>query len=291
MNELNKIGYIFNEYATEVDDIEIQDSKNSRRVRAKGRVQTGNEKNRNGRRYNTSDLAREIAAPRQKELLSTGNMLGEAGHPLSKDLVRQQTIDPTNVCVRYLKFWMEGDDVMAIFEGTNNALGETFDLDLRSGVKPAFSLRALGTVVSTKEGALVQNLKIVTYDYVIFPSHPGAYTVGLVNESSIYTPQPKRSGFSLNTRPNMDGTKSLTESFSNGDVISIMKSHSSNESAIDYIKDKSFNYHMLKECFDMTKIDTVDMISNNKIALTESGSQTIVMNVEDYIAKEIQNYR
>ena len=40
----------------------------------------------------------------------------------------------------------------------------------------------------------------------------------------------------------------------------------------------------------MTKIDTVDLISSNKIALTESGKSTIIMNVEDYIAKEIQNY-
>ena len=52
-----------------------------------------------------------------------------------------------------------------------------------------------------------------------------------------------------------------------------------------------FNYQLLKEAFDMTKIDMVDLISPNKIALTESGKSTIVMNIEDYIAKELQNYK
>jgi hypothetical protein len=72
-----------------------------------------------------------------------------------------------------------------------------------------------------------------------------------------------------------------------------MKAQHTNESAIafDIIKNKSFNYQLLKEAFDMTKINMVDLISPNKIALTESGKSTIVMNIEDYIAKELQNYK
>lgn len=284
--ETTKIGYMINESSIQMNEVDVVEKGD--RVIARGRLQSGNERNRNGRFYRTEDLAREIAAPRQQELLASGNMLGEAGHPLSKELVRQQTIDPTKVCVRYLKMWMEGDDVKATFQGTNNALGETFDKDLRAGVKPAFSLRALGTVSATREGAVVNNLKIITYDYVIYPSHPGAYTEGIISESSnIILPESK---FDLSKNPSMDGTKSFIASFTNQDVVNIMKQQAQNESAIDYIKDKSFNFHLLKECFDMTKIDTIDLISSNKIALTESGKSTIIMNVEDYIAKEIQNY-
>ena len=89
----------------------------------------------------------------------------------------------------------------------------------------------------------------------------------------------------------MDASKSFTTGFTNQDVINAMKLQSQNESAISYIKDKSNNYHLLKEAFDMTKIDTIDIISPTKIALTEAGNHTIIMNVEDYIAQEIQNYR
>ena len=283
----NNIGYILNESAVRMEDVDIVEKGD--RVLGTGRLQTGGERNRNGRRYLTIDLARELSAPRQKELLATGNMIGEAGHPLSKELVRQQTIDPKNQCVRYVDLWMEGDDVMGKFMGTYNDLGETFDKDLRHGIKPAFSLRALGTLKSTREGALVENLKIITYDYVIYPSHPGAYTSGIVSESAGLVDEPV-SGFDLSKYPGMDATQSFIESFTNNDVVKAISDVSKNESAIDYIKDKSYNYHLLKECFDMTNIDTIDLIGNDKIAFTESGEDTIVLTIEDYVLKELRDY-
>lgn len=286
---MSKIGYILNESSVCMENVDIREDKNDRtRVTGMGILQTGNEKNRNGRIYRTADLAKEIAAPRQQELLAAKQMCGEAGHPIGADassLVRQQTIDPTKICVRYLKLWMEGDNVMGTFQGTNNALGEAFDKDLRQGVLPAFSLRALGTISSTPQGAVVENLKMITYDYVIYPSHPHAYTKGVINESAGIASAVK-SNFTMNS--SMDGTKSFIKEFSNKDVVNAITSM--RESAVDYIKDKSHNFKLLQECYDMTNYDTIDIISPHKIALTEAGKNTIVMNVEDYIANEIQNY-
>lgn len=285
---MSKIGYILNESSVCMESVDIREDKDNRtRVTGMGILQTGNEKNRNGRIYRTEDLAKEIAAPRQQELLAAKQMCGEAGHPIGADassLVRQQTIDPTKICVRYLKLWMEGDNVMGTFQGTNNALGEAFDKDLRQGVLPAFSLRALGTISSTPQGAVVENLKMITYDYVIYPSHPHAYTKGIINESAgIAIP---KSNFTMSSA--MDGTRSFIKGFSNKDVVNALTSM--RESAVDYIKDKSQNFKMLQECYDMTGYDTIDIISPHKVALTEAGKNTIVMNVEDYIANEIQNY-
>lgn len=286
---MSKIGYILNESSVCMENVDIREDKNDRtRVTGMGILQTGNEKNRNGRIYRTADLAKEIAAPRQQELLAAKQMCGEAGHPIGADassLVRQQTIDPTKICVRYLKLWMEGDNVMGTFQGTNNALGEAFDKDLRQGVLPAFSLRALGTISSTPQGAVVENLKMITYDYVIYPSHPHAYTKGIINESAGIANTVK-SNFTMNS--SMDGTRSFIKEFSNKDVINAITFM--RESAVDYIKDKSHNFKLLQECYDMTNYDTIDIISPHKIALTEAGKNTIVMNVEDYIANEIQNY-
>ena len=280
----NKIGYIINESGYQMNSIDIRDYKGSpNRITGYGVLQTGNVKNRNGRIYRTEDLAREIAAPRQQELLRTHTLCGHAGHPLSSELVVQQTIDPKLCCVRFLTLEMQGDDVVSTFQGTNNDLGEAFDKDLRDGVLPAFSLRALGTIKATPEGAMVENLKVITWDHVIFPSHVTAYTHGVLNESNSLLNDFKY-------EPSKDATKSFIKEFTNEDVVAAMKAQHTNESAIGYIKDKSFNYHLLKEAFDMTKVDMVDLISPSKIALTESGNATIVMNVEDYIAKEIQNY-
>ena len=286
---MSKIGYILNESSVCMESVDIREDKNDRtRVTGMGTLQTGNEKNRNGRIYRTDDLEKEIAATRQQEILAAKQRFGEAGHPIGADassLVRQQTIDPTKICVRYLNLWMEGDNVMGTFQGTNNALGEAFDKDLRQGVLPAFSLRALGTISSTPQGAVVENLKMITYDYVIYPSHPHAYTKGIINESAGIANVAK-SNFAMNS--SMDGTRSFIKEFSNKDVVDAITSM--RESAVDYIKDKSHNFKLLQECYDMTNYDTIDIISPHKIALTEAGKNTIVMNVEDYIANEIQNY-
>lgn len=285
---MGKIGYILNESSVCMESVDIREDRNSNRVTGIGALQTGNEKNRNGRIYRTEDLVREINAPRQKELLAAKQLCGEAGHPIGADassLVRQQTIDPTKICVRYLKLWMEGDNVMSTFQGTNNALGEAFDKDLRQGVLPAFSLRALGTISSTPQGAVVENLKMITYDYVIYPSHPHAYTRGVLNESASSIAIPK-SNFAMSNA--MDGSKSFIKEFSNQDVVNAISTIK--ESAISYVKDKSSNFKMLQECYDMTKYDTVDIINPHKLALTEAGKNTIVMSIEDYIANEIQNY-
>ena len=297
----NKIGYIINESGILMEDFDIVTPTASGslpfkdeikfhckdRIIGYGVLQTAEERNRNGRLYTRADLAREVEAPRQRELMETGNMLGHAGHPLSSELIVQQTIDPKICCVRFHKMWMEGDRVMSYFEGTMNELGRTFDADLRIGVKPAFSLRALGTIKSTPRGAVVENLKMITYDHVIYPSHRGAYTTGVINESAASIPD---SGFTLNE--SNDATKSFITSFSNADVVKAIKEMGgTNESAIQYIKDKSHNFKMLKEYFDMTKYDTIDIINPRQVALTEAGNATIVMNIEDYIARELQGYK
>lgn len=298
----NKIGYIINESGILMEDFDIVAPTASGatpfkdeikfhskdRVIGYGALQTADEKNRNGRIYTRADLAREVDAPRQKELMATGTFCGHAGHPLSNELIVQQTIDPKLCCVRFHKLWMEGDTVMAYFEGTNNELGKTFDADLRIGVKPAFSLRALGTIKATPRGAVVENLKMITYDSVIYPSHRGAYTKGVLNESAIG--EAVTSGFALNE--SNDATKSFISTFTNADVVNtIKKMASTNESAIEYIKDKSQNFKMLKEYFDMSKFDMVDILNSRQVALTEAGNATIIMNIEDYIAKELQDYK
>lgn len=283
-----RFGYILNESAAAVSEVEILEK--GPRVTAKGVVQTGNETNRNGRLYRTEDLVREINAPRQRELLQTKNMLGEAGHPMTTDLMRQQTIDPKCTCVRFLEFWNEGDDIYSKFKGTNNELGKAFDLDLREGVLPAFSYRALGTVEEGARGSVVTNLKMITYDYVIYPSHPGAYTVGLISESAMLESSLYKSNVArLVPRDKIDGTKSFVAAFTNEQVVERIRQM--NEcGAVDYIKDKSHNFSLMKEAFDITKAANIDLRADGKIIVSEAGIGTIVMDIDDYVMKEILAY-
>lgn len=266
---MENLGYVVIETATTSSDImpaKIVQSKPDGRVLAEGVLQEANMKNRNGRFYDSRDLFPELVAPRQLELLRTGNMRGENGHPLSKDLIRQQTIDPNNCVCIYTKFWTDGDFVMGQFFGTFNQIGEEFNKELISGISPSFSLRALGTIRNTGRGAEVKGIKIITYDRVIYPSHDKAYTRGIVGESAFVS----------------EGSNLYIDNDDKGRLIPI-----TNESVLDYIKTESCNFKQIKESFDLLYDDIKLINGKSQVQLTDRAGSIFVVNLENYIHNEI----
>ena len=159
---------------------------------AEGILQEGNEVNRNKRSYPTAELAKAINSPRTRELVESGNLKGEAGHPTDSSIVRQTKIDPTLEQVWYTKLWMDGDYVMGYFTGTSNELGRSFNEDLRRGQKPSFSLRAVGSLVNENGKMTVRNMQMITYDRVYFPSHSKAYTQKIITSEAVTPGMPKQ---------------------------------------------------------------------------------------------------
>lgn len=270
----NNLGYVIIETATTSDTSDLPETKlikkrDDGRVLAEGVLQEANMKNRNGRWYDSRDLFPELIAPRQQELLKTGNMRGENGHPLSKDLVRQQTIDPNNTVCIYTKFWTEGNFVMGQFFGTYNDKGEEFNTELENGMLPSFSLRALGTIQNTGRGAEVKGIKIITYDRVIYPSHDKAYTRGLVQEGSLLVPE---------------GNNLVLEESDAGLVIPI-----TNDEVINYINSQSLNIKQIRESFDLL-YDDIKLVKNkSQVQLTDKAGGIFVVNLESYIHNEIMD--
>jgi hypothetical protein len=212
-----------------------------------------------------------LTAPRTIELLNAGYLRAEMGHPLDKDLQRQSTIDDTKTCARFLKLWTEGNDVWARFVATNNKNGHAFDLDLKEGCKPAWSLRALGSVEQTRRGAEVKNLRLITYDQVIYPSHPGAYTQRLVSESAAESLL-EDSKLDFDTKG-----EALLFPIKNEDVIS-------------YIKSESANIKFIQEYFDFIYSDITIDKTGTRVTLTENNGNLIVVPLERHIHKEIMDY-
>lgn len=252
-------------------------NKNSRRVVGEGRLQRANHKNRNGRFYDDKDLFPQVLCKRNQELLKTG-FPSENGHPMDKDLVRQQSIDPNNVVAYFLKLWTEGEYILADFIGSNLPIGEAFDQDLRDGFLPAWSLRALGGINNTSRGAEVKDIKIITWDRVYYPSHPEAYTLKLLGEAAgtpidkIYVPK----------TPTPKGEKKLLES---GIVEPI-----TNQSVIDYIKQESCNFKQICNEFEVL-YDDIRLIDECHVQLSNSNTGNIfVVQLEDYIHNEIMDY-
>ena len=274
MGPNENIGYVVIETATTISDIQpakiIREDKNCNRVIAQGTLQEANEKNRNGRFYDSRDLFPQLTAPRTVELLKTGNLRAENGHPLSKELVRQQTIDPEKTVAIFLKLWTEGNFVKATFQGTNDARGEEFNKDLLCGFSPSWSLRALGTIQNTGRGAEVKGIKVITWDRVIYPSHPRAYTDGIVSESA---------GVGVNSDSNV-----FLEKNDKGILIPI-----TNESVINYIKSESANFKAIKESYDLL-YDDIELINRGtQVKLTDRSGGIFVVNLESYIHDEIMN--
>ena len=278
IEKTNHIGWIICESSLEEDSLAKPKivSSEGRRLIAEGRLQRGNRKNRNGRLYDTKDLASQIVCPRSVELLKTGWGM-ENGHPMSKDLVRQQTIDPNNVVAFLLKVWMDGDYVMGNFKGSNLAIGEAFDQDLRDGLLPAWSLRALGTVENTARGALVKGLKIITYDRVYYPSHPEAYTTGIVSESAT------ESGIIIPKTPMPQVSTEMNEK---GMLTPVM-----NQQIIDYIQQESCNFKQICNEFEVFYDDISLIEGGTKVQLSNSSTGNVfIVNLESYIHNEIMDY-
>lgn len=270
----NKIGNIICESYSEPVDISHVKMLNGKVV-AECILQTADERNRNGRYYAEEELFPQLRAKRTVELLESGTLKAECGHPLSKDLQRQSMIDDTKTCARFLKLWTEGKNIKAHVVGTNNELGKAFDLDLKEGVKPAWSLRALGSVEQTRRGCEVRNLRIITWDNVIYPSHPGAYTQGLVTEGANGIVIPDK-------RILVEGNDMMPE----GSIIKV-----TNTNVINFIKQESANLKFVQECFDFVYSGIQLNENGSRVYLTTVDGDTLAINLENYIANELMGYK
>ncbi len=266
------IANIILEGATTVEDSIITGG-SGKRVEAEGTLQDMDVENRNRRVYMKNDLLPEINGPRMTELIKAKQFCGEYGHPLSDDLVRQQTIDPKLVCVRFNKVWVEGNLVKARFQGTNNDYGEYFDRDLRDGCKPAFSLRALGAIENVNGKACVKGIKIITWDSVIYPSHKVAYTDKIITESA------------------MDGTpvheNQIVVPFDDpGRIITLTESDA--KTVISRLQRESANMDTILSTFD----GIYDKISakGNSVILTNAMGGKIEVNLESHVQNLIMDY-
>lgn len=262
---LNKIGYIICESDITSMDVTNVVEESKGKLIAEGIIQTADERNRNGRFYAKEELFPQLTAPRTLELLNAGYLRAELGHPLSKELVRQQTIDDSRTCAKFLKLWTEGYNVWARFTGTNNEYGRVFNEDLKDGCKPAWSLRALGSIENTRRGAEVKNLRVITWDQVIYPSHPGAYTQRIVSEAAGFGTDYDNKGESL--------------------IIPV-----TNEAVLNYIRSESSNIKYMRESFDFMYNDITVNEKSSTVTLTDKSGNVFVINLEDHIHHEIMNY-
>lgn len=142
--------------------------------------------NRNKRIYSKKALEEAIARPMFQEKLRTKNFFGEAGHPMEESLQRQTYIDQRNISHIITEVHWEGNLLIATIETANTQAGKDFQGLIRQGSKVSFSMRGLGGSVRKKDGYdfIDSGLHILTYDWVVFPSHEKAYMQDIIKEDA-----------------------------------------------------------------------------------------------------------
>lgn len=272
--------FVINEAAEKVVSCETVNVGRNGFVTAEGILQVGEKENRNRRFYSTEDLHSEIYSDRIRELVTTGNFKGEAGHPLDLNLSRQQKVDGTLEQVWFTKLWMEGPLVKAQFRGTNNELGRSFNEDLKDGQLPSFSLRSIGSIKNNGGRNQVTNLRIICYDRVYFPSYPDAYTDHIVTESAFMD------DLKL-TNMNEDMQRKIVES-GNSLMVESAVSPIINDDVRKVIMKESYNLNAMCEAFDQ-EFTNITRKGNN-LQLVDENYNVIVVPIEDYVGAKIDKF-
>lgn len=281
LNTDKPVAYIINESLENAISFDIVDeNKTTGFVTAEGIIQQAGKMNRNRRYYTQEDLHKEIYSDRLRELITTGNFKGEAGHPLDMNLSRQQKVDPTLEQVWYTKVWMDGDYVKAQFRGTNNELGRAFNEDLKCGQKPSFSLRSLGSIRIVNGKSNVTNLRIITYDRVYYPSYDNAYTERIVSESTDYKP----SSYPYEEYLNSMGNKQVIEESADS-IAPIL-----NKDVTDLLLRESYSFNQI--CEDFSPIYKSIKLSDDKkkVVMVDESYNTIIVPIDRYVTNKIDEF-
>ena len=281
LNTDKPVAYIINESLEDAISFDIVDeNKTTGFVTAEGIIQQAGKMNRNRRYYTQEDLHKEIYSDRLRELITTGNFKGEAGHPLDMNLSRQQKVDPTLEQVWYTKLWMDGDYVMGQFRGTNNELGKAFNEDLKCGQKPSFSLRSLGSIRIVNGKSNVTNLRIITYDRVYYPSYDNAYTERIVSESTDY----KTPSYPYEEYLNSMGNKQVIEESADS-IAPIL-----NKDVTDLLLRESYSFNQI--CEDFSPIYKSIKLSDDKkkVIMVDESYNTIIVPIDRYVTNKIDEF-
>lgn len=268
MNNNEKVvAFMFCESTTPANTKIIGDSNDC--VKMNVDLQDTSEWNRNKRKYPMKTIKSGLMNERVRELIARKSWVGEAGHPIEPSVQRQCSILEKNISHRILSYSFAGPIVKGVVKTAPTERGRdmrNFILD-SDAMESAYSLRAMGPMLQTAEGNIVQDpLTVITYDWVFYPSHRKAYQTDIITSIQ-------------------ESGNCLTES----SVFELLQ-----ESAIDYIKHDSANFKLVsqfldeecqnivlsEDCRHIIIENKIDSVNNDKIAVT----------VEKFLSNEISSY-
>lgn len=251
-------------------------------------LQEADKPNRNHRIYPKSVLEPAIANSTYiNERLRTNGLFGEAGHPLDTSVARQMNIVHSNISHVIHRLWWEGNLLMGELETTTTAMGRDLAGLIEMGYIPSFSLRAQGGVHQdpvTGCAVVEPGIQILTYDWVINPSHDKAFMQSICTES--------KACLFGSSEPSMQMLAESANMFDNGNLMKVEDKVMKEPITENYIN--GYN-KALRHKEEIYFYDPADKIVNESITANYKYCDVINENVtkkvvlEDFLAKDIRN--
>lgn len=234
-------------------------------------LQTFDTLNRNRRIYESAPMAESLNAPHIQELIAENQWCGEAGHPDTEEVRRILTIDPARISHRITKTWIVGKTLYGTVETLDDdAYGTRFTKNILQGMTPAFSLRALASLIKGSDGIARVRSKahLVAYDRVILPSHKEAY---------------RDKSKPIQVVRGIDEKQIVSESAVN---IAIPVVESQIES---FIRDESKNVKMISNVYEVAT-ESMAISKDMRFAIIKENGQKFAVRIEDQIRHEIRGF-
>lgn len=238
-------------------------------VRFDANLQDFNVFNRNRRMYMGDAMVPSLNAEHIMELQKKQSWFGEAGHPDTEDPKRILTIDPKLISHRIVSHTATNAGCKGTIETLDTKHGREMTKLILQHMEPAFSLRALAPLIKKGDGSCIIKSKahIVTYDWVILPSHKTAYR----DESK---PIQK-----VIQQIADDGNVVTTE----GSMVAL------NESAIkNYVLTESFNVKVVSNVCEVA-LGNARITKDLRNVVVKENNDTYFIPIEDAIREEVAN--
>ena len=190
MTTSRTIGYYLAENTSGFNDPVVKHhTKNYLRIETV--LQDGGVVNRNKRLYPTEVIEEASRAPFVRDRLASKTWFGEANHPFTKDFKRMQTVDVSRLSHIIVSFAKEGDNLFVgeVETASRSPLGDTMRGVIEQGGKIGFSMRGFAHIKEEERGGekigiVSSPLVLVTYDWVMDPSHRKATMRGVKEDGS-----------------------------------------------------------------------------------------------------------
>jgi hypothetical protein len=266
VKEGKTVGYIISENSSFAQPKILNTPDNSDRVFLETILQDANVLNRNKRIYTKEAIQSGLNSEYIRERLEGKTWFGESGHPIQPSLERQLSIDHKNMSHVILSYEWRGDILYGLIKAADTSTGDDFNRIVKSGSKVGFSMRGVGSVIEKRNGSVIVKppMTILTYDFVLHPSHRNAYMTKTVASAS--------------------PTNNLVTE--NVNIFELIQKQSIN----NYIKNNSFNLKLVSESL-MVSLNNFTLSEDfNRITAVSEEYGTVVIKTDDFIKKEIKSH-